>query len=301
MQTNISYIIKEEDDGKTVETIMRKKLGMSAGLLSYLKTNGKIFINGSVCRSIDLCSVGDIVAADVSENLKGIGEIAPLEYDIEILFEDDFVLVVNKPAKMASHPCIGNYENSLANAVVHHWEQKGEFHNYHIVNRLDKDTSGICVIAKNRYAHGILSQQIKNNEFKRSYTAIIHGVPSHNQGSVIAPIKRDTSSIIKHIVSQEGKFAKTNYRVIKTLSDKYCLVDISLETGRTHQIRVHFSHIGHPLLGDWLYGDGDNEKDIIKRHALHAGGVSFLHPADRRPMIFETELPEDMGKLYKNL
>ncbi len=299
MSLMLTYKAKETDSGKAVEKILKREFGISSKLMTFLKLNQCIFINGNICRSVDLCQEGDTVSADVSENLKGIGKISPWKADIEIIFEDDFLLAVNKPGNMEVHPCLGNYETTLANAVMYYWQQKGEYHNYHIVNRLDKDTSGICLIAKNRFAHGVLSEQIKQGIFERKYTAIVHGTPDPPNGTIDAPIKRSDESIIKRTVAHDGKYAITNYKTILSIKDRYSLVDIQLETGRTHQIRVHFSHIGHPLVGDWLYGNGDKEKSIIDHQALHAGYIRFLHPATGEDVKFLTEIPPEMKKLME--
>ncbi len=295
--------VQEKDSGKTVERILKKRFGISSSHFVYLKHNSKLFLNEAVCKSVDICKTGDVLSVDVSENLDAPPENFVLwDVPLEILFEDDFLLVVNKPSDMACHPCLGNFENTLANAVMNYWAKKnGVFHNFHIANRLDKDTSGICVIAKNRYAHSVLSQQIKTKVFERRYMAVIHGVMTPNEGIIEAPIKRCDDSVIKRIVHKDGKYAKTYYKTTKVLSNNLSVVEICLETGRTHQIRVHFSHIGHPLVGDWLYGNGDKERELASRQALHAGYVAFLHPVTKAKMVFETKMPDDLNKLFVNL
>lgn len=296
MPLMLEYKATQNDKEKTVERILKSEFGISSKLMIYLKMNKRLFLNGQVCRSVDQCRKNDVIEADVSENNDGIGEIKPWERKLEILYEDEFLLVVSKPGDMEVHPCLGNRDTTLANAVMKHWEEHGEYHNYHIVNRLDKDTSGICIIAKNRFAHGVLSAQLKAKTFKRGYTAIVHGKLLEESGSIELPIKRDSSGIIKRTVAEDGKYAKTNYTLLSS-SSNYSLVNISLETGRTHQIRVHFSHIGHPLFGDWLYGFGDNEKAFIERQALHAGYAEFMHPATKKIMVFNVPIPCDMESL----
>lgn len=297
MSAVLEYKTQENENNKTVEQILRRQFGFSAKLMTKLKLNGKLRLNGKICRSVDVVVSGDVITADVSENIVSEG-IVPHKMKLDILYEDDFLTIINKPGGLAVHPSIGNYDNTLANGIMYYWSQKGEYHNYHIVNRLDKDTSGICVIAKNRFAHGVLSEQIKNRTFERKYTAIVHGMIIPENGSIEIPIRRENTSIIKRIAADDGKYAKTNYHTVKTIdSKKYSILEIMLETGRTHQIRVHFSHIGHPLVGDWLYGNGDAEKDIICRHALHAGMISFIHPALREKMTFKSELPEDILRI----
>lgn len=301
MAAEIKFTVDAPHGGKTVEKILRTQFNISSSMLTFLKLNSRLFKNGLNCRTIDICEVGDIIIADVSENIPKPPNIDLWEYDPEILYDDDFLTVVNKPGGMEVHPCPTNRKTTLANAVMYYWSKFGVYHNYHIVNRLDKDTSGICVIAKNRFAHGVLSSQMKSNLFRRGYTAITHGIFNPPSGTIELPISRDSGSIIKRVVNPDGKFAKTNYSTLQTLKNKWSVVDIQLETGRTHQIRVHFSHIEHPLVGDWLYGNGDNERDLIKRHALHAHFVEFFHPFNSLKMVFNCDMPDDMKKLINTL
>ena len=301
MAAEIRFTVDKTNKGKTVERILKSRFGVSASLLTYLKQNGRLLKNGNICRSVDVCNTGDVIVADVSENIDKPENIEIWEFEPDILFEDDFFAAVSKPGGMEVHPCPSNRRTTLANAMMYHWSQNGEYHNYHIVNRLDKETSGICIIAKNRFAHGVLANQMKGNIFRRGYTAICHGVFEPSDGVVEMPIKMDSESIIKRIVANDGKYAKTNYKTIGVYKNGLSEVSVFLETGRTHQIRVHFSHLGHPLVGDWLYGNGDNERNLIKRHALHAGFVEFIHPLTGIKMIFKTDLPEDMKKLLITL
>lgn len=300
MSAVLEYTVTEKYAGKTVEYVLKKEFNVSSSLLTYLKLNARLFINGEVCRSVDVASSGDILTADVSENNSGFGNILPWEKELDIIYEDDFLLIVNKSGNMASHPCLGNYEQTLANAVMYYWHTKREYHNYHIVNRLDKDTSGVCVIAKNRFAHGVISKQMRDGIVEKGYMAIVHGTPEPDSGYIELPIKRADASVIKRIVAPDGKYAKTLYRTVTSVKD-YSLQEIQLETGRTHQIRVHFAHIGHPLVGDWLYGNGDEEKELIGRQALHAGYIKFIHPADKTEMSFNCDLPCDMLELLNSL
>ncbi len=292
----LKHIVLPSEQGQTVEQILKKHFGISAGLMCELKYSGKIFINGNVCRSVDIPLCGDAVSADVEEMYQDCGDIKPFEFKLEILYEDEFILVVNKPGYMESHPCHSNYETTLANAVMYHWAKNREYHKYHIVNRLDRGTSGICVIAKNRFAHSKLSEQMQKGIFQKYYTAIIHGKTPEPDGIIELPIERSQQSIIKREVRTDGKYAKTIYRTL-SCQNNYSLVEIKLETGRTHQIRVHFSHIGNPLVGDWLYGYGDQEKELISRQALHAGRIEFNHPYSQDKLIFTCEIPFEMKKL----
>ena len=300
MSAILEYTVPEKDIGKTVEQILKREYSVSSSLLTYLKLNSRLFINGVKCRSVDVLNQGDFLIADVSEDTGGFGNIIPWKKDIDIIYEDDFLLVVNKPGNMASHPCLGNYEKTLANAIMYYWHTNGEYHNYHIVNRLDKDTSGICVIAKNRFAHGVISKQMREGVVEKCYQAIVHQTPTPDKGCIELPIKRADASVIKRVVAPDGKYAKTVYKTIQE-GNGYSLQEIHLGTGRTHQIRVHFSHIGHPLVGDWRSGNGDEEKELIQRQALHAGYIKFLHPSRKTEIDFKCDIPEDMQKLLNSL
>ncbi len=291
----LKYVVTLKDDGKTVEKICKARLNISSKLFVFLKLNGKLTLNGEICKSIDIVKANDILKVDVTEEEPSLN-IVPTNIPIEILYEDDFILVINKTRNMSVHPCMGDYENTLANAITYYWAQRGEKHKFHAVNRIDKDTSGVCVIAKNQFAHGVLSTQIKNKSFQRKYMAIVHGNISPDHGIIDMPIKRKKESVIKRIVAEDGKEAVTEYKTVKK-GKKYSLVDIVLHTGRTHQIRVHFSHIGNPLLGDWLYGSGDEEREIAKGHLLHAYYVEFFHPATKEKMVFNLPLPDDMSRI----
>ena len=295
--TILKYRIKEEDNGKTFERVIMREFPISRGLFTELKLNGKIKINDHVSRSIDKVYVDDIITADISENI--VSEIPEYDINLEILYEDAHILVVNKPFNLSVHPCIGHYEKTLAGAVIKHWRNNKEEHNFHAVNRLDKDTSGLCIIAKNRYSHNILSKQHQNNYIKKNYIAVVHGQIKES-GIIDKPIKRTCDSIIKREVSEDGKSAITEYTPIN-YNERYSIIEISLKTGRTHQIRLHMSYIGHPLYGDWLYGYGDKEKELIRRHALHSHKISFFHPYSGKKMNFSTDMPDDIKSLITSL
>ncbi len=294
----LEHTVKDCEQGQTAEYLLKKHFGISSGLMCELKYSGRIFINSKICRTVDTVNSGDTVSADVEEIYESCGDIVPYETKLDVLYEDDYILAVNKPGYMESHPCHSNYKTTLANAVMYYWAKKGEYHKYHIVNRLDRGTSGICIIAKNRFAHGKLSEQMQNGAFKKYYTALVHGNPAPAEGVIELPISRSSDSIIKREVKSDGKYAKTVYQTIAG-NGRYSLIDIQLETGRTHQIRVHFSHIGNPLVGDWLYGEGDGERKLIQRQALHSGKVEFNHPLSNKPMQFVVEVPDEIKNLLK--
>lgn len=295
MDAVLKIVVSALDSGKTVEMLWKKKYGISSGLFVKLKLGGRLCINGEVCRSIDTVAEGDVLTADVSEN-EASENIVPADIKLDIVYEDEYIIVINKPRKLCVHPSIANYDCTLANGLVKYWQENGEMHKFHAVNRIDKDTSGICVIAKNRFAHGVLSEQMRSMKFKRKYRAILKGCPEEKSGIIDLPIKRVENSVIKREVSPDGKRAVTHYEIIKNRGG-YSLAEIFLETGRTHQIRVHFSHLGCPLVGDWLYGD--DSADDASGQLLHAYYAEFFHPATGKKMEFSLPLPSDMEKHFK--
>ena len=293
----VKHIVSKEENGITVEQICKKKYDISARLLSELKRTDGLHLNGKHIRTIDTVQTGDILTINLSENELS-ENVEPVKMDLDILYDDDFLTIVNKPRNMCMHPSIGNYLNTLANGIVYYWKEKGENHKFHAVNRIDRDTSGLCIIAKNRFAHGILSEQTKNKTLRKTYFAIVHRNLKNSCGTISAPIARAEEGIIKRTISPDGKSAITHYTTVSK-NDKYTFVKIQTETGRTHQIRVHFSSIGHPLLGDNLYGNEENTNLNLNGHLLHCGELEFKHPLSKDDMHFFADIPEDMKQFFK--
>ncbi len=292
--TLISYKTINDDIGKTVETILKHKLLMSSALICKLKHEGKIFINSTPCRSIDTIKEECIVSADIYENDTS-SNIIPKEMALEVVYDDDLFTIVNKPRKMCVHPCPESYENTLANGIINLWNSKGEYHKFHAVTRIDKDTSGICIIAKNSYGHNALTKD--NKSLEKKYLAIIDGVPSKKQGRISEPIDRSPDSIIKRCVSKTGKPSVTDYSVIKT-ENNLSLTEIKTKTGRTHQIRVHMAHLGTPLLRDWLYG---KDSESQSGHLLHVSEVTFVHPLTKERINIHAPMPKDMTDIFPSV
>ena len=201
------------------------------------------------------------------------------------------LLILDKPAGIAVHPSISHYTDSLANGVKYYFDTIGLKRKIRPVNRLDLNTSGLIVFAKNEYVQECLIQQMQTNEFKKEYLAIVHGIFENGQGTINLPIARKENSIIERCISENGQEAITHYEVLKTSND-LSLVHCILQTGRTHQIRAHMSAIGHPLVGDTLYGP--NFSDSITRQALHSYKISFIHPISHQIVSFTSELPDDI-------
>ena len=291
MDRIFTKIIDDASDGKTVEQVIRKTYNMSTKLITRLKFDGRLIVNDVPVKTVHVVHSGDVLKVVIPV---GTGEnIVPVKLDFKICFEDEDILVADKPALMSVHPSMNNFDNTLANAVCYHWQQMGTPYSYCAVNRLDKGTSGLLIIAKNSHVHNMFMHQIQKREIKRCYTALVHGCVANDEGTIDAPICRADDSVITRIVSPQGQRAVTHYKVVKRMTDK-TLVRVVLETGRTHQIRVHFQYIGHSLVGDWLYG-GDTS--LLNRQALHSSILDFTHPITGENMHFESDLPQDIAAL----
>lgn len=275
-----------------IKQVLKEEFHISDRLLKKLKLNHQIFLNYiPVNINYSDLKIGDLISI-VLDFEEEYDNIVPLKSNLNIIYEDNYLLVVNKPSNMPVHPSCNHFEDSLSNIVKYYFDCIGLKRKIRIVNRLDKDTSGIVIFAKNEYIQETLIQQMKNNTFKKEYLAILNGILEKNSDIISAPIARKENSIIERCVNFEtGDIAITHYDLIKTIDNKYSLVHFVLETGRTHQIRVHSAYIGHPILGDTLYGSSST---LINRQALHAQKVSFIHPITKKIIILEAPLPEDM-------
>jgi len=290
MQRALEYIIEENYNGKNIKTYLTYRARVSSVLLKKLKTyDDGITVNGQHQNVNYILSTGDKLRIIMRESASE--GIVPTKQEFEIVFEDEDIMIVNKPSNLPTHPSIGNYENTLANGLMYYFMQKGEERVFRAVNRLDRDTSGLMCIAKNSYSHHILSEQIKGGVLRREYMALVMGRLTQG-GTVDAPIARCEEGIIKREVSPKGQRAITHYLPIRQ-SDKTTLVKLSLETGRTHQIRVHMSHIGYPLVGDWLYGE---EIPEVGRYVLHSSYIEFIHPVTGEKLSFSDENFDYMEK-----
>lgn len=274
---NISeYTVSADWQGKTVKELLLKN-GISVTLLKKVKYGG-ILINGEAVTVRALLSEGDKVSVMLPEE-RSEG-IPPMDIPLNIVYEDGDVLVVDKPRNMPTHPSKGNNLPTLANAVM--WYYGGNFV-FRSVNRLDRDTSGLVIIAKNQIAAGRLSESMKRGEFRKYYECIVEGKPDPAEGIIDAPIMREAEGSIKRIVHPEGKRAVTEYRVISS-NEKGSTCRIRLHTGRTHQIRVHMAHIGHPLLGDFLYGNEESGD-----FHLRCTQIDFPHPTLKKILSINAE------------
>lgn len=295
------YIVPPEDDGVLLRTVLQKRLGISRKLLSRLKlTEQGITVNGER-KYIDYkLKNGDCVEARMEQEQSD--DILPQPMELRIIYEDEDLLLLNKPAGVIVHPTHGHYMNTLANGVVYHWLSAGLSYRFRPIHRLDQETSGVLAVAKNPYVHQQISEQLQQHAVKKEYIAIVHGIIEKDEGTIDAPIDRDTEETHLRIVTPEGYRAVTHYVVEKRLAGA-TMVRLWLETGRTHQIRVHMLSIGHPLIGDKLYRLENAPSDVygMERHALHAYSLGFIHPGTRKPVQFEAALPEDMASCIQRL
>ncbi|MBO4293638.1 MAG: RluA family pseudouridine synthase [Clostridia bacterium] len=269
----IKYKVKENDKFNSVNSVLDNQFKISTRLRTKLIKNKLIMKNGNVCDSRENVKIGDIITINLdyeeeSEN------IVPTQMELEIIFEDEWLLVVNKPAGIPVHPSILHYEDSLSNGIKYYYNSIGLKKKIRPVNRLDKNTSGLVIFAKCEYIQERLTEQMQEGTFKKQYLALVSGILENKKGTINLPIARKQGSIIERCIDENGKTSITHYEVLKEYDD-YSLVKCTLETGRTHQIRVHFSAIGHSLLGDELYGKASK---LIDRQALHCYYLEFIHP-----------------------
>ena len=292
---NLSYQIDKDEHYDNVLHVLKEQFFLSDRLITKLKKANKIYLNSLPTYTKKSVTMGDTVSVLIDfeeDNSNIVASNIPLN----IIYEDDYLLVLNKPANIAIHPSILHFDNSLSNGVKFYFDKLGLKKKIRIVNRLDRNTSGIVILAKNEYIQECLIKQMKTNEFKKEYLAIAKGILESKSGTLNFPIARKEGSIIERTVSSDGDSAITHYDVVKEFNN-LSLVHIVLETGRTHQIRVHFSHIGHPILGDTLYG---SPSELINRQALHSYKLTFIHPVTKKVVSLEAPLPNDIKNIINN-
>lgn len=282
----INYEIK--NNTQTINSTLQNELKISSRLLYKLIKLNKIELNHKPCDTRKTGTFGDTITINFDYE-EDNSNIIPTKMNLNIIFEDDWLLVVNKPAGIAIHPSVLHYSDSLCNGIKFYFDKIGLKKKIRPVNRLDLNTSGLVVFAKCEYIQECLINQMKNNQFKKEYLAVCNGFFDKKSGTINLPIARKENSIIERCISENGQPAITHYEVLKEF-DNYSLVKCYLETGRTHQIRVHMSAIGHPLLGDSLYG---SISDLINRQALHCFNLQFIHPVYNNDLNFWGDLPND--------
>ena len=287
MERQILYII--DKDYKSISDFLKSKGYTSSNIVELKKYENGIVLNGTWAYMNQKPAILDRLLVRVCEYKKS-ENILPVFIKLDIKYEDEDIVVLNKPSDMPIHPSLNNYENSMANALMYYYRDKNFV--FRCINRLDRDTTGLSVVAKHFLSAGILNTFMQRREIKRVYNAIVEDDGSLTEsGTVDAPIAREDNTLIKRRVSKEGQRAITHFKVLKRLRGA-SLIELRLDTGRTHQIRVHMSYIGHPLVGDYLYNERYYDKENV-RPLLHSKSLSFTHPITGEDLYLECELPKD--------
>lgn len=289
----ISYINEEEN--LTLKEVLLDKLNFSVRSLSKMKRYKTVKVNNTYIRPADKINKGDLIEVRIEEDM---ADFKPQDLKLSILYDDFDIIMVNKPPFMVVHPTKSHYENTIANGVTHYIMEKDEKVKVRFVNRLDMNTSGLVIVAKNPYAQFVLSSDMKDDKVEKKYIAVVKGIVESDFGTINEPIYRPTDDSIKRIVHEDGQPSVTHFEVVERLKDATVL-KLKLETGRTHQIRVHLNHIGHGIIGDELYGYVD--ENLIQRQALHAFSLKFKQPRTREDLEFNAPLPKDMEELIEKL
>ena len=279
----LKYVVKNEK--QTVNQILKNKFSISNRLFIKLINNKRVYLNSIPIDTRTLVKRGDIITIDLNYK-EDNSNIIPTKMNLNIIYEDQALLILNKPAGISVHPSMLHYNDSLSNGVKFYFDSINLHKKIRPVNRLDFDTSGLIIFAKNEYVQENLIKQMENGNFHKEYLCLAEGKFENTKGTINAPIARKKESIIERCIDVNGKKAITDYEVLKTYNN-FSLVKCILKTGRTHQIRLHLSYIGHPIVGDTLY---NKKSDLISRQALHSYKISFLHPISNQLMEFTCDV-----------
>lgn len=295
MERILKYEITKGDDSITVAQFLKRKGYSSANLTDLKKMPESILINGSFAYMVRPLSAGDTLTVHIQETAVS-EKIPPAYLPLDIVYEDEDLMVINKPADLPIHPSMSNYTHSLGNAIAWYFAEKKQPFVFRCINRLDHNTSGLTIVAKHLVSGSILSAMVRNRQIRREYLGISRSLVTPSSGTITAPLGRKPGSIIERCVDFEnGESAVTHYRVID-YKNGHSLLLLTLETGRTHQIRIHMKHLGFPLVGDSLYNP---DMEWISRQALHAARLVFCHPITGQQMEFKAPMPEDMRRVLE--
>lgn len=290
MNRVINYVIDSASDGLRVEQFLKRRGYSSQNLAEIKRMPESILVNGVHYYMRQQLVSGDSLSVRICET--GCSrKIPPIQLPLDIVYEDEDLIVINKPSGMPIHPSQNHYTNSMANALAWYYQEQGKPFIFRCCNRLDRDTSGLTVVAKHLVSASILSNMVRHHQICREYLALVRGHVTPPQGTIDAPLARKPGTIIERTIDFEhGETAITHYRVMDE-KNGHSLVSLRLETGRTHQIRIHMKYLGFPLIGDYLYNP---DMENIKRQALHSHRLAFVHPITEEEMIFHAPLPADM-------
>ena len=288
----ISYTNEVES---TLKEVLLDKLNFSVRSISKMKREESVFVNGVYKKPSSKVNKGDLIEVKINEDM---ANFEAQNLNLDILYDDFDIIMVNKPPFMVVHPTKSHFDNTIANGVTYYIKEKDEKVKIRFVNRLDMNTSGLVIVAKNAYAHHTLSLDMSNDDVEKKYITVVKGIVKDDEGTINEPIYRPTEDSIKRVVDERGQASVTHYKVLERLDDATVL-EVKLETGRTHQIRVHMSHIGHGIIGDELYGYED--ENLINRQALHAYSLVFNQPRTKERLEFKADLPNDIKHLIEKL
>lgn len=293
----ITYKVGKEGQDVKIRDYMKENLNLSGRFIRGSAMDRRLRVNGKEVKLNYKLQEDDVI--EVTVNAEESQNIEGEDLNIKVIYEDDDLLIVDKPPFMVVHPTKSHPMGTLANGVIHHFRSNNDNSIVRLVSRLDRDTSGLIMIAKNQFSHMNLAKSMEKNLIKKSYLAIIHGNLENQEGTIDLPIGRPTDETIKRAVLEDGQRSITHYKIKESYKEG-TLVELVLETGRTHQIRVHLSYVGCPIYGEQLYSDF-NDEELISRQALHAYALTLPHPRSGKILNFESTLPEDMTKLIHNL
>ncbi len=295
----LNFIYQENDFLRIDKFLSNEIKEFTRSQIQMMIEEGLVLVNDKVIKSNYKLKINDEITVSIKE--PELTDIEPQDIPLDVIYEDSDIIVINKPSGMVVHPALGNYKDTLVNALLYHCKDLSGINGKiraGIVHRIDKDTSGLLVACKNDLAHKNLSEQFMEHKVNKIYYCLVNGVIPHNMGLIDAPIGRDPQSRQQMAVVENGKEARTHFKVLERF-EKNTLVEVKLETGRTHQIRVHMKYIGYPLVGDPVYG----VRKVVGENGqfLHAKKLEFYHPRTNEFMSFETELPDDFTQLIKEL
>ena len=287
------FDVEEKDSGRSIKDILRNELGFSKRLRAKLKNNPQLVrLNGVEAEGWIPLKTGDQITIDFPQE---VSSFVPENIPLDIIYEDDDLLILNKQAGIVCHPTKGHPGHTISNGVQHYIDTNKREFKIRFINRLDMDTSGVLAIAKNSHSQDAVVKQMKLNLVEKKYLAVVKGIIEEDLGTINQPIGQPDPLLVQRGVVEDGDESTTHFKVVDRYSKGYTLVELLLETGRTHQIRVHLAHLGHPIVGDHLYGE--DEPFLIERQALHALSLSLKHPVTGSPMVFQAPIPKDIEKL----
>ena len=294
--SKFEYLVTEQDKELRIKELLKRNFGFSSRLMGKLKVLNGVFLNGNPVKMFEKPQEGDKITVTLPREKS---EFEPENIPISVVYEDEDLLIINKQPGYVVHPTKGHPCHTIANGIMNYMINNNKLFKIRFINRLDMDTSGLLVIAKNSHCQDDFSKQMSENAVTKKYIGIVKGIIKEEDGRIDLPIDKEHEDHLKRAVVQGGYPSVTNFKVLERFPKGYTMVELLLETGRTHQIRVHMSHLGYPVIGDVLYGEA--AVWLIERQALHAKYLSFKHPVSGEFMEIEAPLPQDMQDLLKKL